>query len=110
MVQCAQGVLLTALRVCVRVVSSLLQFMLLPAHADHNVPIFDDAEDGDWVDETPPSPPSSCDAVPRFFIGRNADVQRVVGFFAEKYRCVTVRGELGIGKVSGCVPNSGLCP
>lgn len=84
--------------------------MLLPAHADHNVPIFDDAEDGDWVDETPPSPPSSCDAVPRFFIGRNADVQRVVGFFAEKYRCVTVRGELGIGKVSGCVPNSGLCP
>jgi len=38
----------------------------------------------------------------RFFIGRNAEVQSVVGFFAEGFRAVTVRGERGIGKVRQC--------
>jgi len=81
--------------------------MLLPKHVDHDVAIFDDIEDGDWYDETPPRIPNQCDAVPRFFIGRNAEVQKVVAYFAEGYRCVTVRGELGIGKVRllcGCQP------
>lgn len=80
--------------------ASSVKFMLLPEWQDHNVAIFGDAERGAYMDETPEPAPNTCDAVPTYFIGRNAHVQAVVEALADRARLVTVRGEAGVGKTS----------
>ena len=79
------------------------QFLLLPAEGDHDLAIFDDAEVGDFVDESPPPVPNTCDPPPVPFVGRNVAVQEVVGLLSmvsQGNRCITVRGRPGVGKTA----------
>ncbi|KAM3575264.1 hypothetical protein VYU27_002850 [Nannochloropsis oceanica] len=79
------------------------QFLLLPAEGDHDLAIFDDAEVGSFVDESPPPVPNTCDPPPVPFVGRNVAVQEVVGLLSmvsQGNRCITVRGRPGVGKTA----------
>ena len=79
------------------------QFLLLPAEGDHDLAIFDDAEVGDFVDESPPPVPNTCDPPPVPFVGRNVVVQEVVGLLSmvsQGNRCITIRGKQGVGKTA----------
>lgn len=79
------------------------QFLLLPEGGDHDLAIFDDAEPGAFVDESPPPIPNTCDPPPVPFVGRNVVVQEVVALLStvsQGNRCITVRGKAGIGKTA----------
>lgn len=50
---------------------------LLPPEGDHDIPVFEEVPDGQFVDATPLKPPYRCDAVTQYFWGRAVDVQKV---------------------------------
>ncbi|MCL6511131.1 MAG: tetratricopeptide repeat protein [Anaerolineae bacterium] len=75
------------------------KFVLLPAGADHERTVFDDAPAGSWRDATPPLPPGNLPAPPERLIGRNATLQQVIAEVLRS-RLVTLRGAPGIGKSS----------
>jgi predicted ribonuclease YlaK len=79
------------------------KFLLLPGDGNHDIAIFDassQAIGGPLLDETPPPVKSTVHKPPVFFLGRNAKVQECISLLhpPQRYRCVTIRGEAGIGK------------
>jgi hypothetical protein len=79
------------------------QFLLLPADGEHDLAVFDDAEMGEFVDESPPPVPNTCDPPPVPFVGRNVAAQEVIGLLSmvsQGNRCITVRGRPGVGKTA----------
>ncbi|CAM9582211.1 unnamed protein product, partial [Ectocarpus sp. 4 AP-2014] len=74
------------------------KFLLLPPEGDHDVPVFEEVPDGQFVDATPLKPPYRCDAVTQYFWGRAVDVQKVVKHMVSGVPCVTITGQKGIGK------------
>jgi hypothetical protein len=76
------------------------KFKLMPVDADHEVAIFEDAPEGDYIDETPPLPYSTCETPLKYFLGRNVKQQELFSTIALGSRCVTIRGPAGIGKTA----------
>jgi hypothetical protein len=76
------------------------KFLLLPDGGNHDVRVFHDAEDGPHLDETPPLPTNTCDTALAYFPGRNTEMQELVSVIHSAKRCVTIRGEPGIGKTA----------
>ncbi|CAN0339186.1 unnamed protein product, partial [Ectocarpus sp. 8 AP-2014] len=74
------------------------KFLLLPPEGDHDIPVFEEVPDGQFVDATPLKPPYRCDAVTQYFWGRAVDVQKVVKHMVSGVPCVTITGQKGIGK------------
>ena len=79
------------------------QFLLLPKDDPdhHQVPIFEDLEEGMYEDETLPLPPNACTLPPSPMFGRNSPLHKIVSRLGqEKNRVVTITGESGIGKTA----------
>mmetsp|Transcript_16859 Transcript_16859/g.25367 ORF Transcript_16859/g.25367 Transcript_16859/m.25367 type:complete len:1026 (+) Transcript_16859:137-3214(+) len=77
------------------------KFLLLPEDGAHDTIIFENALHGHYVDETNSLAPNGCDPTPKYFIGRKRLMQQV--FFClgvSNNRCVTIRGDRGIGKTA----------
>lgn len=77
------------------------KFLLLPEDSPHDVIIFENAPKGRYIDETEPLAPNGCDKPPKYFVGRKKLMQQV--FFClgvSNNRCVTIRGDRGIGKTA----------
>ena len=75
------------------------KFLLLPEYGKHDVAIFGNALPGEFVDITPPQPPSNLPSRPQHFIGRSKIMQEVVSDVLGG-RLVTIRGAPGIGKTA----------
>ena len=60
--------------------------------------IFGSTATGAWIDEDGTPPPSHCDGVAEFFVGRALQVQRLFATFAAGSRMASVIGMHGVGK------------
>ena len=79
-------------------VGSSQVWVLLPEEADHSEVIFDDLSVGEYIEESPPLAFNNCDRAPKNFVGRNPLMKEIlITFIQGNKRCVTIRGDRGIG-------------